>query len=299
MPVHRLDRDTSGCLLLARNPKAHKRFGQAFEAGTVVKRYLAILDGDPTADSGEIDLPLIKVSTEETGWRMTGDPGGKPARTRWEVVERARGKAMLAFFPETGRTHQIRVHAAEGLGLPILGDPVYGKGGPAVMLHAAELTVPARRQARHPRRGAAAGALPQYGLRPWLSYPRRRSSRKSSSPPRGRAGRTSTRSPPRCSCASTSSRSGLPPYAYQQLKTLAGTKMTAAGELVITARKFRTQDANRSDARERVAELIDKALERQARRVKTKPSRAAKARRVDTKKGRSEVKAGRGRVRLD
>lgn len=92
---------------------------------------------------------------------------------------------------------------------------------------------------------------------------------------------------------------GLPPYAYQQLKTLAGSKMTAAGELVITARKFRTQDANRSDARERVVELIDKALERQARRVKTKVSKAAKARRVDAKKGRSEVKAGRGRVNPD
>lgn len=92
---------------------------------------------------------------------------------------------------------------------------------------------------------------------------------------------------------------GLPPYAYAQLKTLAGTKMTANGELVITARKFRTQDANRADARERIGELLDKALERQARRVKTKPSKAAKARRVDTKKGRSEVKAGRGKVRLD
>jgi ribosome-associated protein len=92
---------------------------------------------------------------------------------------------------------------------------------------------------------------------------------------------------------------GLPPYAYQQLKTLAGTKMTAAGELVITARKFRTQDANRSDARERVAELIDKALERQARRVKTKPSKGAKARRVDEKKGRSQIKAGRGKVSFD
>ncbi|NIJ19539.1 ribosome-associated protein [Sphingomonas naasensis] len=92
---------------------------------------------------------------------------------------------------------------------------------------------------------------------------------------------------------------GLPPYAYQQLKTLAGSKMTGTGELVITARKFRTQEANRADARERVAELIDKAHERQARRVKTKPSKAAKARRVDAKKGRSEVKAGRGRVRLD
>lgn len=92
---------------------------------------------------------------------------------------------------------------------------------------------------------------------------------------------------------------GLPPHAYQRLKTLAGTKMTSAGELVITARKFRTQEANRADARERVLELLAKAHERQARRVKTKPSKAAKARRVDAKKGRSEVKAGRGKVRLD
>ncbi len=142
LPVHRLDRDTSGCLLLARNPKAMKRFAQAFEAGTVEKRYLAILDGEPIEDAGTIDLPLAKVSTRETGWRMTGDAKGKPARTRWEVLDRRGGRALVAFFPETGRTHQIRVHAAEGLGIPILGDPVYGRGGPAVMLHAAELTVP-------------------------------------------------------------------------------------------------------------------------------------------------------------
>jgi ribosome-associated protein len=92
---------------------------------------------------------------------------------------------------------------------------------------------------------------------------------------------------------------GLPPYAYQQLRTLAGTKLTAAGELVITARKFRTQEANRADARERVVELIGKAHERQAKRVRTKVSKAAKARRVDAKKGRGEVKAGRGKVRVD
>lgn len=142
LPVHRLDRDTSGCLLLARNPKAHKRFSQAFEAGSVTKRYVAILEGEPEEDSGLIDLPLGKVSSAEEGWRMRGDPSGKPARTRWRVLERRNGRAMLAFFPETGRTHQIRVHAAEGLGLPIVGDPVYGKGGPAVMLHAAALTIP-------------------------------------------------------------------------------------------------------------------------------------------------------------
>jgi ribosome-associated protein len=94
-------------------------------------------------------------------------------------------------------------------------------------------------------------------------------------------------------------RLGLPPYAYQQLKVLAGSKMTAAGELLITARRFRTQDANRTDARERLGALIAKAHERQAKRVKTKPSKAAKARRVDEKKGRSAVKAGRGRVRVE
>ncbi|OYY89884.1 MAG: aminoacyl-tRNA hydrolase [Sphingomonas sp. 28-66-16] len=94
-------------------------------------------------------------------------------------------------------------------------------------------------------------------------------------------------------------RLGLAPDVYQRLKTLAGTRMTAAGELIVTARKFRTQDANRVDARARLAELIGKAHERPVRRVKTKPSKAAKARRVDAKKGRSAIKAGRGRIDLD
>ena len=92
---------------------------------------------------------------------------------------------------------------------------------------------------------------------------------------------------------------GLSPYAYERLKELAGTRMTSAGELLITARQYRTQDANRTDARQRLSDLIDKAHERQARRIKTKPSKAAKARRVDAKKGRSAVKAGRGKVSLD
>ncbi|MBA4763823.1 alternative ribosome rescue aminoacyl-tRNA hydrolase ArfB [Sphingomonas sp.] len=92
---------------------------------------------------------------------------------------------------------------------------------------------------------------------------------------------------------------GLPPYAYTKFKELAGSRMTSGGELVVTARKFRTQDANREDARARVIELIEKALERQARRIKTKPGKAAKARRVDEKKGRAAIKAGRGRVQID
>jgi ribosome-associated protein len=94
-------------------------------------------------------------------------------------------------------------------------------------------------------------------------------------------------------------RLGLAPYAYQRLKELAGSRMTEGGEIIITARSHRTQEANREDARARLAELIEKAHIRQAKRIKTKPSRAAKAKRVDTKKARSAVKEGRGKVRLD
>lgn len=90
---------------------------------------------------------------------------------------------------------------------------------------------------------------------------------------------------------------GLEPWAYANLKRLAGSRMTVNGELLVVARRFRTQDANRQDARDRVAALIADAHKRDARRVKTRPSKAAKARRIDEKKGRSAVKAGRGRVR--
>ena len=92
---------------------------------------------------------------------------------------------------------------------------------------------------------------------------------------------------------------GLEPWAYRRLRELAGSRMTAAGEIVITARKYRTQDANRQDARDRLAQLVAKAHIRPEKRIKTKPSRAAKAKRVDQKKGRGAVKAGRGKVSLD
>lgn len=94
-------------------------------------------------------------------------------------------------------------------------------------------------------------------------------------------------------------RLGLHPETFRRLKLLAGSRLTAGGTLVLTARRYRTQEANRADARERLGELLAKAEEREARRVKTKPSRAAKARRVDEKKGRATVKAGRGRVKVD
>ena len=141
--VHRLDRDTSGCLLLSRNPKAHARLQQAFERGEPEKLYLAVLNGVPEAGEGMVDLPLAKVSTQERGWWIRGDPRGKPARTGWRVLHTDGGRALVAFTPENGRTHQIRVHAFEGLGHAVVGDPVYGRADAAgMLLHARRLSVP-------------------------------------------------------------------------------------------------------------------------------------------------------------
>jgi len=142
LAVHRLDRDTSGCLLLARNPKAHVRFQQAFEAKAVVKHYLAIVEGVPGQPQGTIDMALSKRSTAESGWRMVADPKGKSAVTAWEMLGDHDGRALIRFIPKTGRTHQIRVHAASGLELPIVGDPIYGRGGEPMLLHSAFLSIP-------------------------------------------------------------------------------------------------------------------------------------------------------------
>ena len=92
---------------------------------------------------------------------------------------------------------------------------------------------------------------------------------------------------------------GLAPWAYRQLKELAGSRMTDAGEIVITARTHRSQEANRQEARARLAELVAKAHIRKPKRIRTKVSRAAKAKRVDAKKQRGDIKAGRGKVRPD
>ena len=144
VPVHRIDTDTSGCLLLARNPKALKRFARAFEERAVGKRYLGILAGVPQDSEGAIELSLSKISSAEKGWRMIPAKKGKPSITHWRIIGESGGRALVEFKPETGRTHQIRVHAASGIGIPLLGDPVYGEGTGArrTMLHAAALEVP-------------------------------------------------------------------------------------------------------------------------------------------------------------
>jgi tRNA pseudouridine32 synthase/23S rRNA pseudouridine746 synthase len=163
LPVHRLDRDTSGCLLLARNPKAHKRYAQAFEAGTVSKRYVAVVAGVPDDDEGTIELALKKISSQAKGWRMIPAKAGKAAVTHWRKIAEKDGRALIAFTPQTGRTHQIRVHAEHGLGFGIAGDPVYGDGQGPMLLHSRFLSVargekpPAEATAPLPASFAAAG----------------------------------------------------------------------------------------------------------------------------------------------
>ena len=139
--VHRLDRDTSGCLLLARNPKALKRFSAAFEARLVDKRYLGIVAGPVDGEAGTIELALAKISSAAEGWRMIAAKKGKPAVTHWRVLERIGALTLVEFRPETGRTHQIRVHSAHGFGHALLGDTIYGtsEGAGRTMLHAAGL----------------------------------------------------------------------------------------------------------------------------------------------------------------
>lgn len=140
--MHRLDQDTSGCLLLARNPKARAVFQQAFEARAVEKYYLAVVGSEISGDDGLIDLAVAKKSSADAGWRMVGDPDGHAAVTRWRKITVRDGRTLVEFQPLTGRTHQIRVHAREAFGSGIVGDRVYGIPGGAMLLHASRLVVP-------------------------------------------------------------------------------------------------------------------------------------------------------------
>jgi tRNA pseudouridine32 synthase / 23S rRNA pseudouridine746 synthase len=144
--AHRLDRDTSGCLVLGRHRKALAQLGRLFKAGAIDKTYWAVVDGVPLTDEGIIELPLGRLD-ETRGWWMKHDPNGQPAVTKWKVMGRSADGtfAWLALEPVTGRTHQLRVHCAE-MGWPIVGDAIYGtaprSGGPIQHLHAREVVVP-------------------------------------------------------------------------------------------------------------------------------------------------------------
>jgi tRNA pseudouridine32 synthase/23S rRNA pseudouridine746 synthase len=142
--AHRLDRETSGCLVLGRHRKALELLGRLFKSGRIGKTYWAIVEGGPTEEQGTIDLPLGRRD-ESRGWWMKADPQGQPAVTKWTVMGRGDGITWLALEPVTGRTHQLRVHC-QARGWPIVGDSIYGNGprggGPGLQLLSREIVVP-------------------------------------------------------------------------------------------------------------------------------------------------------------
>ncbi len=135
--VHRLDMATSGLLLVAKTKVVHQALQAQFKNRTVKKRYIALLDGDVAGDSGIIDLPLCPDVLDRPR-QMVDYRHGKPAITRWEVIARHAGQTRVAFYPLTGRTHQLRVHAAHVMGLhcAIVGDALYGTKADRLYLHA-------------------------------------------------------------------------------------------------------------------------------------------------------------------
>lgn len=123
--AHRLDRDTSGCLVLGRHRKALAKLGRLFSSGRVKKTYWAVVVGAPPEPEGRIDLALAKRSTSERGWWMKVDPKGLPTITDYRLIGQSGNYSWLELKPQTGRTHQIRVHC-DAIGCPVLGDPIYG-----------------------------------------------------------------------------------------------------------------------------------------------------------------------------
>ncbi len=140
--VHRLDMATSGILLIAKDPLTHKSLQSQFIKRSTKKRYVALLDGLLSEDSGTIDLPL-RVDLNDRPRQLVCFEYGKAARTHWEVIRREDGKTRVHFYPVTGRTHQLRVHAAHpaGLNTPIVGDPLYGTVADRLYLHAETLEI--------------------------------------------------------------------------------------------------------------------------------------------------------------
>lgn len=138
--VHRLDRDTSGIVILAKDPATQKMLRKQFQDRKTHKTYIAIVDGVPKHAQAMIDLPISRNLKHPTTFQV--DQNGKPSQTKYQILETKNGKSLVELKPITGRTHQLRVHL-KYLGTPILGDPVYGteKSAPRLMLHAKELEI--------------------------------------------------------------------------------------------------------------------------------------------------------------
>lgn len=136
--VHRLDRDTSGIMIGAKNPEAARLLSQQFQDRRAKKTYFAVVDGIPKEQQAHIDLPIGRNPKSPSSFRV--DPNGKSAQTYYEVIEQSSACSLVRLQPTTGRTHQLRVHMAY-IGTPIRGDMIYGKAANRLFLHAAQLEI--------------------------------------------------------------------------------------------------------------------------------------------------------------
>ena len=141
--AHRLDKDTSGCLILGRHRQALADLGKMFQNNKVKKTYWAIVEGKPPQDEGVIDLAIGPKHDDDRNWHQMVRPDGLPAITEYKVLEVKGDQSWLELKPQTGRTHQLRVHM-KALGCPIVGDKFYGYGreGDALHLHAQAVEIP-------------------------------------------------------------------------------------------------------------------------------------------------------------
>lgn len=142
--VHRLDRDTSGLMVMARSAASQRHLSSQFAARTVEKRYIAVVFGQPMGDEGTIELPMRK-DFDHPPLHMIDEQLGRPATTAWRLLEHVAANARLEVTPLTGRSHQIRLHLAT-IGHPILGDPLYAHAealdlAPRLMLHSEQLSL--------------------------------------------------------------------------------------------------------------------------------------------------------------
>ena len=152
--VHRLDKDTSGLIVLAKNDRAYSDLQRAFKSRTIVKTYLAIVDGHPPTPAGRIEAPIGRDPSHRKRMAVVQESKGRQSVTAYATRESFKAGSLLEVHPETGRTHQIRVHLAF-LGCPVVGDRVYGRRAATVdaarqMLHAWQLTLvlPGEHEAR-------------------------------------------------------------------------------------------------------------------------------------------------------
>jgi hypothetical protein len=257
-----IDTDTSGCLLLARNPKALKRFARAFEERQVGKRYLGMLAGIPMEREGTVELALSKISSAEKGWRMIPAKKGKPAVTHWRVLGEAGAVRWSNSAPRpAGRTRFASTRRA-GSASPC--SAIRSTATARVRRERCSMPPASKCSARASRRlpplRRCRQTSPRWGLPMDDEEVISRAlelAEESFIAGTGPGGQNVNKVATAVQLRLDVFALRLPPPAFQRLKRLAGSRMTSGGEIVLAARRYRTQEANREDGRARLSALIE------------------------------------------